>query len=74
MPAADPPDLNRPRLLVNQVGYLPGCPTTATLVTEASDPVPWRLQRDCVLVAEGMSVPRGLDSSAGVAVFPTRTS
>ncbi|MBQ0826276.1 glycoside hydrolase family 9 protein [Streptomyces tagetis] len=55
-----------PRVRVNQVGYLPTGPKNATLVTDATGPLRWRL-RDARgrSVAEGRSVPRGMDASSG---------
>ncbi|MFV2017725.1 glycoside hydrolase family 9 protein [Micromonospora sp. LOL_023] len=55
-----------PRVRVNQVGYLPKGPKNATIVTEAADPLPWKL-RDARgrVVAHGRSTPRGLDESSG---------
>jgi endoglucanase len=58
-----------PRVRVNQVGYLPDGPKHATLVTEATTPIAWRLLDSAgaeVLVGE--SAPRGLDPSAGLNV------
>ncbi|NJP32537.1 glycoside hydrolase family 9 protein [Micromonospora thermarum] len=55
-----------PRVRVNQVGYLPGGPKHATLVTDATDPLPWRL-RDASgdVVAGGDTAPRGIDQASG---------
>ncbi|QHT58219.1 glycoside hydrolase family 9 [Cellulomonas sp. H30R-01] len=54
---------------MNQVGYLTHGPKTATLVTGATEPVAWRLlDGDGAVVAEGESVPRGHDPSAGLDV------
>jgi endoglucanase len=54
---------------VNQVGYLPSGPKRATLVTEATEPVSWRLAdgggRE---VATGTTEPRGVDDSCGLNV------
>ncbi|GEL99099.1 glycoside hydrolase family 9 protein [Cellulomonas terrae] len=61
-----------PRVRVNQVGYLPDGPKAATLVTDATAPVPWRLLRDGVAVAQGESQPRGHDPSAGLDVHVVR--
>ncbi|MFE5394056.1 glycoside hydrolase family 9 protein [Streptomyces sp. NPDC056568] len=55
-----------PRVRVNQVGYLPSGPKNATLVTEATARLPWRLKDDGGrTVAQGWSVPRGVDASSG---------
>ncbi|WP_031007980.1 glycoside hydrolase family 9 protein [Streptomyces sp. NRRL F-5727] len=55
-----------PRVRVNQVAYLPRGPKNATLVTEATERLPWQLKdaRGRV-VARGRTVPRGLDPSSG---------
>jgi endoglucanase len=54
------------RVHVNQVGYLPGGPKRATLVCAEDAPQAWHL-RDATgaVLAEGETVPRGLDASAG---------
>ncbi|MFV2021052.1 glycoside hydrolase family 9 protein [Micromonospora sp. LOL_023] len=55
-----------PRVRVNQVGYLPGGPKNATIVTEATDPLGWALHdADGAVVASGTSNPRGLDAASG---------
>ncbi len=56
------------RLRVNQHGYLPDRPLAATLVSAASEPLPWRLEAGDEVVAEGVTVPRGHDASAGLDV------
>ncbi|GAB2481082.1 glycoside hydrolase family 9 protein [Nocardiopsis aegyptia] len=54
-----------PRVRVNQVGYLPQGPKNATVVTDAEQPLPWELaDADGTVVAEGETVPRGLDPSS----------
>jgi endoglucanase len=55
-----------PRVRVNQVGYLPGGPKNATVVTEATDPLDWQL-RDAAgaVVASGRATPRGIDAASG---------
>jgi endoglucanase len=55
-----------PRVRVNQVGYLPGGPKNATIVTDADEPLQWQL-RDAAgaVAASGMSTPRGLDAASG---------
>lgn len=58
-----------PRVRVNQVGYLPEGPKRATLVSDATEPLPWELHdADGATVATGTSEPRGLDPSAGLEV------
>ncbi len=55
-----------PRVRVNQVGYLPHGPKHATVVTEATDPLPWALvDAGGATVAEGVTTPRGLDEASG---------
>jgi endoglucanase len=55
-----------PRVRVNQVGYLPRGPKRATLVTEATDPLPWQLRDGTgAEVASGMTTPRGVDPASG---------
>jgi endoglucanase len=54
-----------PRVRVNQVGYLPAGPKNATVVTEATDPLPWQLQNAAgTVVATGQSSPRGVDPTS----------
>jgi endoglucanase len=58
-----------PRVRVNQVGYLPDGPKGATLVTEATGPVPWRLETARGQVAaRGRTRPAGLDPTSGLDV------
>ncbi|MET8052582.1 glycoside hydrolase family 9 protein [Streptosporangium sp. NPDC005286] len=63
------PDVYRPdtgpRVRVNMVGYLPAGPKRATLVTEETEPVGWKLRRGGQVVAQGDTVPRGVDGSSG---------
>ncbi|MFC4561813.1 glycoside hydrolase family 9 protein [Nocardiopsis mangrovi] len=55
-----------PRVRVNQVGYLPGGPKNATLITDATAPVGWELADAAgAVVAEGETVPRGHDAASG---------
>ena len=55
-----------PRVRVNQVGYLPDGPKNATIVTAATDPLPWQLTAaDGTVVATGTSTPRGMDPASG---------
>jgi endoglucanase len=58
-----------PPVRVNQVGYLPRGPKQATVVTDATDPLAWRL-RDAKgkVVASGRTVPHGPDTNSGDAV------
>nr|WP_244298816.1 cellulase N-terminal Ig-like domain-containing protein [Micromonospora cremea] len=55
-----------PRVRVNQVGYLPGGPKNATVVTEATEPLPWQLRSagGTVLVS-GTTTARGVDAASG---------
>ncbi|MEV5343504.1 glycoside hydrolase family 9 protein [Streptomyces sp. NPDC052676] len=55
-----------PRVRVNQVAYLPAGPKNATLVTDATERLPWQLKNaDGAVVARGWTVPRGTDASSG---------
>jgi endoglucanase len=55
-----------PRIRVNQVGYLPKGPKNATLVTEATEALPFRVvDSQGRLVTRGTTVPRGVDASSG---------
>lgn len=55
-----------PRVRVNQVAYLPQGPKHATLVTEATTALPWRLTNARGgTVAKGRTVPRGVQESSG---------
>jgi endoglucanase len=55
-----------PRMRVNQVGYLPRGPKTATLVTTATTPLPWTLTDAAGrVVRTGRTTPRGVDASSG---------
>ncbi|WP_407345539.1 glycoside hydrolase family 9 protein [Pengzhenrongella phosphoraccumulans] len=57
------------RVRVNQVGYLPRGPKVATLVTAASDPIPWQLiAPDGTVLASGRTAPHGADTSSGLTV------
>ncbi|MGC4888655.1 glycoside hydrolase family 9 protein [Micromonospora sp. DT227] len=54
-----------PRVRVNQVGYLPGGPKHATVVTEATGALPWQLTSAAgAVVASGESTPRGVDEAS----------
>ncbi len=58
-----------PRVRVNQYGYEPDGPKRATLVTDATDPLPWRLvDASGATAAEGMTVPFGGDASTRLVV------
>jgi endoglucanase len=61
-----------PRIRVNQVGYLIDGPKRATLVTDANEPVAWELRGLAGpqegTIATGVSIPRGMDESAGLNV------
>jgi endoglucanase len=55
-----------PRVRVNQVAYLPDGPKTATVVTDATTPLPWQLTNAAgKVVAHGLATPRGVDVSSG---------
>lgn len=54
-----------PRVRVNQVGYLTHGPKNATVVTEATEPLPWQLADGSgTVVASGTSTPRGVDQAS----------
>nr|WP_308424577.1 glycoside hydrolase family 9 protein [Micromonospora sonchi] len=54
-----------PRVRVNQVGYLPGGPKNATVVTEATKALPWQLRSAAgAVVARGTTTPRGVDPAS----------
>jgi endoglucanase len=58
-----------PRVRVNQVGYLPDGPKHATLVTEATTPLPWSLKNAAGrTVRTGRTDPAGVDPSSGLNV------
>ncbi|GAA0569578.1 hypothetical protein GCM10010172_62400 [Paractinoplanes ferrugineus] len=55
-----------PRVRVNQVGYLPGGPKNATLVTDATTALDWQLKNAAgTVVKSGRSTPRGVDAASG---------
>ncbi|WFE49145.1 glycoside hydrolase family 9 protein [Micromonospora sp. WMMD1155] len=55
-----------PRVRVNQVGYLPGGPKNATVVTEATAALPWQLRSSAgAVVASGTTTARGVDAASG---------
>ncbi|WP_432832179.1 glycoside hydrolase family 9 protein [Dactylosporangium sp. CA-092794] len=55
-----------PRVRANQVGYLADGPKRATVVTEATTPLPWQLRTaGGALVAGGTTTPRGVDPTSG---------
>lgn len=55
-----------PRVRVNQLGYLPFGPKRATIVTDAPEPIPWRVNNsDGCSVASGTSTLHGVDESSG---------
>ncbi|MEV6961138.1 glycoside hydrolase family 9 protein [Streptomyces sp. NPDC051207] len=65
-----PPEVYKPdtgpRVRVNQVAYLPSGPKNATLVTDATESLPWQLKSaGGTVVARGSTVPRGEDGSSG---------
>lgn len=51
---------------MNQVAYLPKGPKNATVVTDATEALPWQLKNSAgTVVAHGTTTPRGVDSSSG---------
>ncbi|MAY63613.1 MAG: endoglucanase [Rhizobiales bacterium] len=69
-PAALALDTGRPGpIRVNQLGYLADGPKRATLVSDAEQPVEWRLvDADGKDIAAGKSQPLGLDRASGLKV------
>ncbi|MCF0095573.1 glycoside hydrolase family 9 protein [Micromonospora sp. MH99] len=64
-PAPYEPDTG-PRVRVNQVGYLPGGPKNATVVTEATAALPWQLRSAAgAVLASGTTTTRGVDAASG---------
>ncbi|WP_433460889.1 glycoside hydrolase family 9 protein [Micromonospora sp. CA-248212] len=64
-PAPYEPDTG-PRVRVNQAGYLPGGPKNATVVTEATTPLPWQLHSAAgAVLASGTTTTRGMDAASG---------
>jgi endoglucanase len=58
-----------PKLLVNQLGYLPGTAKIATLETSATAPLDWELVDSAgKAVAQGKTKPFGKDAASGEAV------
>jgi endoglucanase len=58
-----------PKLLVNQLGYLPNAGKVATLATTATAPLDWELLDSAgTSVAQGKTVPFGADAASGEAV------
>lgn len=58
-----------PRVRVNQVGYLPDGPKGATLVTEATEPIEWKLlDANGAVAIGGKTEPAGIDETAGLNV------
>jgi endoglucanase len=58
-----------PRLLVNQLGYLPKRAKLATLVSDSAEPVAFQLlDAQGQVLGEGMSLPFGADKASGKSV------
>jgi endoglucanase len=54
------------RVRVNQVGYLPNGPKHATVVTDATEAMPWQLKNAAgAVVKSGTTTPRGADAASG---------
>lgn len=57
------------KVQVDQVGYVPGLPKRATLVSTATTPQTWTLQNSAgAAVATGQSTPQGADATSGDSV------
>jgi endoglucanase len=55
-----------PLIKVNQLGYMPGGPKVATIVTPANTSVQWQLHDNTgKVVLQGMTEPRGFDAASG---------
>jgi endoglucanase len=64
--AAAAADDGGPRLLVNQLGYLPNMAKLATLKTQAQAPLRWQLEdAQGAVVAEGTTIVHGADAASG---------
>lgn len=62
------PDVRGP-VRVNQLGYLPDGPKNATVVSDAAEPLAWRLEDSSgTTVASGEATPAGLDASSQLEV------
>ncbi len=62
------PDVRGP-VRVNQLGYLPDGPKNATVVSDATEPLAWRLEDSSgATVASGDATPAGLDPSSQLTV------
>jgi len=60
-PALPPP----PNVRVNQVGYLPGFPKYAVVVSDSAQPLAWDLLGSGQVVQSGVTQPQGLDADSG---------
>ncbi|KOV83178.1 glycoside hydrolase family 9 protein [Nocardia sp. NRRL S-836] len=57
------------KVQVDQVGYVPGLPKRATLVSTATTPQTWTLKNSAgATVASGQSTPKGADATSGDSV------
>jgi endoglucanase len=55
-----------PRVLVNQLGFLPNLAKRATVRSDSRTPLPWELRdADGTVVMSGKTVPRGRDAASG---------
>ncbi|MCS7477383.1 glycoside hydrolase family 9 protein [Umezawaea endophytica] len=66
LPPGGGPGAPTKKIQVNQVGYLPGLPKHATLVSDSTTPRPWTVRDSAgATVASGQSTPQGLDAASG---------
>ncbi len=59
------PSLPVSKILVNQVGYLPGFKKTAVLVSASKSPLPWQMMRGEEAICSGETAVHGDDAASG---------
>lgn len=68
-PPPPPEAVVLPDVRVNQLGYVPSFPKVATVLSDAKEPLPFKLLDSAgTAVSEGQSTPVGLDASSGDSV------
>jgi endoglucanase len=68
-PPPPPAKVPVPKVRVNQLGYAPGLPKVATVVTAATEPLPWKLlAADNTELAAGKTTVVGADADSGDSV------